>query len=150
MLSGLAICLFTACSKGVLKEEKWTWKEKQWIHGDRKTMVIEAVDTSRLYQMEVRLKHEESYPFENLYVRTITVFPSGKEVTSVVSLELVEDNGSWSGDQGENCCFIEYMLQKQFTFPEMGTYSWSIEPYMRIDTIKGIKSVKVTCREKEK
>jgi gliding motility-associated lipoprotein GldH len=150
MLSLTTLCLFSACSKGVLKEEKWSWKDKQWIQGDRKTMVIEAMDTSTLYQMEVRLKHEESYAFENLYVRTITVFPSGREVTSVVSLELTQDDGSWSGDYGENCCSIEYMLQKQFTFPEVGTYTWSIEPYMRIDTIKGIQSVKVTCREKEK
>lgn len=131
----------------MLVSEKWVWKDHRWIHSDRKTMMIEAVDTTTAYQLDLQLTHEESYAYQNLYIRTLTTFPSGKVVTSVTSLELTDDKGGWAGNYGENCCTIRLPLQRKFTFPEVGTYSWTIEPYMRMDTVKGITSLKVTCRK---
>ena len=128
-------------------KEKWSWKDDQWIHGDKKTMVMEAVDTTTVYALDVIVNHEETYPFQNLYVRTLTTYPSGKEVTSVVSLELMDDLGQWSGSTRGNCCKVELPLQQRFTFPETGKFTWTIEPYMRVDTIHGINSLQVICRE---
>ena len=108
---------------------------------------MQAADTTTVYQMDIVLDHEETYGYQNLYVRTTTIFPSGKEVNSVTSLELINTDGSWSGDMGENCCKVEIPLQQKFTFPEVGAYTWTVEPYMRIDTINGINSLKVTCRK---
>ena len=142
-----SILLLSSCDRGVLVKEKWSWKDHQWIHGDQKTMVMEAKDTTTVYALDVILSHEETYPYQNLYVRTVTTYPSGKEVTSVVSLELLDEAGQWSGDLGEKCCKAELPLQKRFTFPETGTFTWKIEPYMRVDTVPGIRSLTVKCRE---
>lgn len=139
--------MLASCDRGVMHSENWQWKDHQWIHGDAKTMTLVATDTTTAYQMDLRIDHEEDYPFQNLYVRTRTIYPSGKEVTSVTSLELINADGSWAGDQGENCCKLTLPLQVRFTFPEIGTYTWTIEPYMRMDTVKGIKSLKATCRK---
>jgi gliding motility-associated lipoprotein GldH len=136
----------SACDRGVLISEKWIWKDKQWIAGDKKTMVMEAVDTNTVYQMDLLVGHEETYGYQNLYIKTTTTFPSGKEVVSVTSLELVDDQGGWVGDYGENCCKAELPLQRRFTFPEIGKYTWTVEPWMRLDTVKGVNSLKVTCR----
>lgn len=139
--------MLASCDRGVMHSENWQWKDHQWIHGDAKTMTLVATDTTTAYQMDLRIDHEEDYPFQNLYVRTRTIYPSGKEVTSVTSLELINADGSWAGDQGENCCKLTLPLQARFTFPEIGTYTWTIEPYMRMDTVKCIKSLKATCRK---
>lgn len=144
------VLAFSACERGVLVSQKWKWDDHQWITGDKKSFVIQAADTTTVYQMDIQVSHEETYGYQNLYVRTMTTFPSGKEVSSVTSLELINPDGSWTGDMGESCCKVDIPLQQGFRFPEVGTYTWTIEPFMRIDTIKGINSLKVTCREFKK
>ncbi len=147
LIGFIFLVTLSACDKDVLVTEKWEWKDRQWLSGDRKTMILEAVDTNTVYQMDIQLDHEKTYSFQNLYIKTFTIFPSGKEVTSVTSLELIRPDGSWVGDCSGNVCSIELPLQSRFTFPETGQYTWAIEPYMRQDTTSGLKSLKVTCKK---
>jgi gliding motility-associated lipoprotein GldH len=141
-----AMCfVFIACKEERLASAEWEWEDQRWIHGDKKTLTMTAPDTTTLYKMDLKINHKETYPYNNLYVRTVTTYPSGKEVISVTSLELVNADGTWADDQGQSCCKLKLPLQSRFTFPEMGEYTWTVEPYMRIDTIPGIKSLEVIC-----
>ncbi|HJW28216.1 MAG TPA: gliding motility lipoprotein GldH [Saprospiraceae bacterium] len=137
----------SACRHDIMVRQKWKWNDHQWINGDTKTITLNATDTLTVYAMDLDLNWEKDYGFENLYIRTKTVFPSGKIVTSITSLEMAEKDGSWAGRCGGHACKLQFPLQKKFTFPEIGQYSWSIEPYMRVDTVKGINSLQVTCRK---
>lgn len=137
----------SACDRSVLVSEKWDWKDHHWLSADRKSIVMEAVDTTTVYQMDVDLVHAESYGFQNLYIQVSTTYPSGKEITSVTSLELINADGSWAGDCSGKSCSITLPLQRRFTFPETGKYTWSVEPFMRMDTVQGINSLRVTCRK---
>jgi len=146
-IAALWLLTLSACDRGVLVTEKWEWKDQQWISGDKKSFVMEATDTSTVYQMDIQVSHDEKYGFQNLYVKTLTTYPSGKEVASITSLELINDDGSWAGDKGNGGRKVDIPLQQRFTFPEAGKYTWTVEPYMRMDTIQGINSLKVTCRK---
>ena len=137
--------MLSSCKEDTLASTTWKWDDDRWIYGDKKTMTMTAPDTTSVFQMDLKIHHSETYAFNNLYVRTTTTYPSGKEVVSVTSLELVNPDGTWAGDYGENCCKLKLPLQRRFTFPEPGNYSWTIEPYMRIDTIDGISKLTVTC-----
>jgi gliding motility-associated lipoprotein GldH len=149
-ISSIFLAGLTSCHNDVLVSQEWKWDTQQWIVGDAKIMKIEAADTTSRYAMDLDLAWDKSFGFENLYIRTKTVFPSGKEVTSVTSLELEETDGTWAGKCSGSTCSLSFPLQKVFTFPEVGSYSWSIEPYMRVDTVQGIKSLRVTCRKLKK
>lgn len=131
----------------MLVNDQWEFPDNKWITGDVKTIRIPSEDTIQAYQLDVIVKHSDEYAFQNLYIRILTTYPSGKEISSVTSLELADTNGSWSGDCSSSSCIIELPLQQRFTFPEKGEYKWSIEPYMRMDTIEGIKSLTVLCRK---
>ncbi len=111
-------------------------------------MNLQAPDTTQAYLMDIRIEHSMAYPFQNIYIRLLTTFPSGKEVISVTSLELANPDGSWAGECGSKTCSMTLPLQQGFTFPEIGEYKLRIEPYMRIDTIDGIKRMTVTCRKR--
>lgn len=132
---------------GVLTSETWRWKDSRWLSGDVKSFQMTVMDTAKVYRLDLELCHAKDYPFQNLYVRTVTTYPSGKAVTSVTSLELAERDGQWSGNCLGKSCEIHLPLQQRFTFPEPGIYTWTIEPYMRLDTIAGIRSLTVLCTE---
>jgi gliding motility-associated lipoprotein GldH len=147
-LSGFVTLITLAgCDSGILISEKWEWDNHQWVAGDAKSITLHAADTTATYSMELSLEHQRSYGFRNMYIRTLTTFPSGKVVTSVTSLELTNAKGGWAGDCGRKVCSIDLPLQNRFTFPETGTYVWTIEPYMRMDTVYGISNLTVTCRK---
>lgn len=145
-MAGMLICI--GCQKGnILNSAKWQMEHNSWVSGDQKSFILEAEDTSKVYAMEITLAHDVAYPYQNLYIKTNTVFPSGKEVESMTSIELMRNDGAWAGDCRGQRCEITMPLQERFTFPEIGTYTWSVEPYMRIDTVPGVHFFEVVVLE---
>lgn len=145
-MASVLMCM--GCQKNnVLNAVDWVMEHNYWVSGDEKSFTLTAGDTSKVYAMEITLAHDVSYPYQNLYIKTNTVFPSGKEVESVTSIELMRNDGAWAGDCRGQTCHISMPLQERFTFPEIGTYTWSVEPYMRIDTVPGIHYFEVVVLE---
>lgn len=147
LLSAAFVCLLSACNSGVMTSETFMFPEGYWLNETPQTLQFHATDTTQEYSLTLSLVHSTDFPYRNLYVRTKTIFPSGREIVSVSSLELTNEKGRWSGDCGSKKCDLELPLQKKFTFPELGTYTWMIEPYMRVDTIHEVERLKVVCRE---
>lgn len=137
-----------SCRKDTVASMTWKMTDQKWITGDIREMSITAPDTTKPYLMDIRLEHLVAYPFQNLYIQLITIFPSGKEIKSVTSLELANPDGSWAGDCSGKTCSITLPLHQAFSFPEIGTYKLRIEPYMRMDTIVGLKQMTVICRRR--
>jgi gliding motility-associated lipoprotein GldH len=149
----ISIVLLTgifSCNKDVLTSASWKFPDHHWITGDNKLMNIHAPDSTQAYAMDIRIEHSDAYQFQNLYIRVSTIFPSGKEIKSVTSLELSNPDGSWAGKCNGSSCSVTLPLQHGFNFPEIGEYKLTIEPYMRIDTIDGLKRMTVICRKREK
>ncbi len=140
----------SSCKKDILAHAKWDFHEHGWIKGDNKEMKILASDTTQAYLMDIEIEHKVSYKYQNLYIRILTTFPSGKKISSVTSLELANPDGSWAGKCSTNLCKVTLPLQRGFTFPETGEYQLIIEPFMRMDTIDGLKRMSVTCRKRVK
>lgn len=140
-----ALCI--ACENGTLASGEFEMPNNEWVKGDVKSIVINAPDTTQAYQLDIDVKHSEAYGYQNLYVKTITIFPSGKEVSSITSLELANPDGSWSGKCSGKSCSLSLPLQQGFSFPETGKYTWQIEPYMRTDTVNGIMSIGIECKK---
>src|SRR5690606_15264738 len=138
--------MLAGCTRGdEIASASWAWPDHQWLAGDAKSMDIAVYDTAQLFRLDLDLRHNTDYPFQNFYIRTVTRYPSGREVTSVTSLELADAGGQWAGDCTRQSCTLSLPLQERFTFPEPGTYTWTIEPYMRMDTVAGIRSLAIAC-----
>lgn len=142
------ITCISSCKKDVLASTEWDLTDHLWITGDDKVMKITAPDSTQAYQMDICVEHTVEYKYQNLYIRLLTTFPSGKKISSVTSLELADPDGSWAGDCSGKTCTVTLPLQRGFTFPELGEYQLTIEPYMRMDTIDGLKRMSVTCRKR--
>lgn len=147
LLSAVLVCLLPACNSSVMTSETFEFPEGYWLNETPQSLQFDATDTTQEYSLTLSLIHTTDYPFRNLYVKTKTIFPSGREIVSVSSLELTNENGRWSGDCSNKKCDLELPLQKRFTFPEIGVYTWMIEPYMRMDTVHEVEKLKVVCRE---
>lgn len=131
----------TACGHRTVYSEHHALPESGWTYADSLNFSVEIVDTLRLYDLIIDLVHQKDYPFQNLYTRIHTTFPDGKRLTQVLSLELAGKTGKWEGRCSGSRCRLSLPIQKKAYFNQSGNYAFTIEQYMRVDSLKGIQSL---------
>ncbi|GAB4247308.1 MAG: gliding motility lipoprotein GldH [Saprospiraceae bacterium] len=135
-----ALCLSTGCSSDCIFQQSFEVPNAEWTYEDPIRFEFEIPDTSARYNLNLALEHSTDYPYQNLYVKFHTQFPSGKTVEQVVSLELTDKAILWQGECSGKWCTINIPLQTGAIFPEPGKHSITLEQYTRDNPIKGVKS----------
>lgn len=146
----LAIALVMGCSESHVFDREIQIESGEWHYADTIVYQFEIADTSKLYSLSLDLTHGIDYPYQNLYVKFYTTFPSGKTESQVVSLELTEKGTFWLGKCRGDRCTIRIPLQAKTWFPDPGLYKLKMEQYMRIDPIPEIYSMRLIVDEWKK
>ena len=144
LLAGIGI---SACSPGTLVKESQSVNNGVWTYADSLQFTVAIEDTSRLYDISLLVKHDKSYAFQNLYVKVHTRFPNGKILSPSLSLELADKSGDWLGKCSGNTCRIEIPIQQNAYFDEKGDYIFTLEQYMRTDSLPGVRSLGLHVRD---
>jgi gliding motility-associated lipoprotein GldH len=142
----LSLCLagsalISGCGPDYLYRKNFELPPSGWTYADTLDFPITIEDTTRLYNLDLELRHTREYPFENLYVQIHTNFPGGKRLSRRLSLELADDAGLWQGDCGRHSCKITIPLQQGAFFNVPGEYLFTLEQFMRRDSLPGLESI---------
>jgi gliding motility-associated lipoprotein GldH len=129
---------FSACGDDFIYEKNIPIAEGSWAYEDTLTFDFNITDSTKLYSLQLEVAHSPDYGFQNLYVQMHTRYPSGKQDKQVLSLELASLSGVWNGNCGGKKCTLEIPLLSDVAFPETGTYTLSIEQYMRQSPLPGL------------
>lgn len=138
---------FTGC-----KQEGWYVEtvavDNPWMYDDPIIFEfdVEGKDDSS-HEMLLRLKHAQSYGYQNLYVKIKTTFPDKEIVEDVVSLDLTDGRG-YAGTCSGGACEVDILLRSAFKFKQSGDYTLSIEQYGREEGLEGIISATLIVRDK--
>ncbi len=134
------LILALGCGSDCIYQQSFSLPEAGWAYEDSIRFDFEIPDTSAHYNLNLKLKHAWDFPYQNLYVKFYTRFPSGKMIEQLVSLELTENAVVWQGECSGKWCTINIPLQSNAYFPETGKYSITLEQYMRQSPVEGVKS----------
>jgi len=146
-ITALLFIGFAACSPGTLIKESRTVQDGVWTYADSLQFRASIEDTTRLYDISLLVKHDKSYSFQNLYLRIHTRFPEGKVLSQPLSLELVDKTGRLLGKCTGKTCRIDIPIQQNAYFDEKGEYVFTLEQYMRMDSLPGVKSIGLHIRD---
>lgn len=102
-----------------------------------------AADTTTIHQLQIVVDHTLEYPYQNLYVKMDTEFPSGRKDSRLVNVDLADKAGNWFGSCGGSGCRYEGALRTPFSFSETGKYKISLAQHTRSRDLPGIKSIGV-------
>lgn len=138
----VAMVVIAACDQGLVYEDKFTIDFTEWVQGDVKRFEFEAPKIDQRYNLYLHLRHDDTYPFENIYLHLKTHFPSGEMVEDQLSLEMF-------GKHGQSRCFnstcsLTALLQPNFQFREVGKHVIEIDQYSRQDTLPGIYDIGIS------
>jgi gliding motility-associated lipoprotein GldH len=142
VLFSLSVIALISCNSVVYEKEHLV-KDASWLYSDTMKFDFEIADTIDTYSMLLDVKHEADYGFQNLYVKMLTTFPSGKNQSQVLSLELAGASGVWLGKCASNKCKLTIPLRQTVKFPEAGNYTLAIEQFMRQDSLPKIYAMKL-------
>ena len=142
VLCVLCMLLFFACHEGPAYSE-YKATPDPWNYADSIQFKLPAADTSLAYDMYLKVEHTASYPFQNIYLKFTTHFPSSRRTESQINIDLADKAGRWNGRCTDEVCFYTYPIREYFSFTELGTYNINVEQATRTENLAGIKSLEL-------
>ncbi len=148
MLTGL-LALFQSCGvSGNDYSEFQRLPEAGWLYNDSIRFVPETADSTAVGTLMVAVRHNNSYPYRNLWLEVTRHDASGKLRVDTVNMQLCDRYGRWHG-RGFGA---EY--QYADTLPGLTRVikdsSIVVRHVMRVDNLADIEQIGVTFVATEK
>lgn len=136
----MATFLFSSCGPEVIFEKELEIPAGGWTYQDTLHYEFEIVDTSKIYNLFLDLAHTTAFASQNLYVKLYTGFPNGQRPAQRLSIDMADKTGAWLGNCSGEKCQLNIPIQSNAYFDQVGTYSFTVEQFMRMDSLPGIES----------
>lgn len=111
-----------------------------WGPKDSLNWPIEWQDSIHAYNMDVEVRHDNSYPYQNLGLEICLAKGDTLIIKDTLNLSLTSPIGDWQGS-GWGSLYQEQYPYNRVTFPYPGNYTLTVRPYMADWNLKGIYSV---------
>ena len=136
-----------SCEAAYLYEQSYELPPEGWSYDNVLTYEFPIYDTTKAYQLLLEIEHSSDYAYQNCYVNIATTFPDGERSVQQLSLNLADNIGRWAGDCGGNSCTAVVDLQPAVRFPGVGTYTITLEQYMRINPVSDLQRIALLLKE---
>jgi gliding motility-associated lipoprotein GldH len=147
----LALCclLIAACGGGAVFDKSAEIANASWSYDQALPFEFEIADTAKTYEILLGVTHADDFAYQNCYVQITTIFADGQSKKQPLSLELAGDSGIWNGDCGGGSCALEIPIQPKARFRQPGKYRISVEQFMRVNPLPGIKAISLKIKQLE-
>jgi gliding motility-associated lipoprotein GldH len=137
------LLLFTACDPNRVFEQNTDFENYSWDVQQKPSFTFQIQDTTARYDLFFNVRNASAYGYYNLYLKHTLTGPSGP-VGKPRLHELIlmdpktgEPRGSGTGD-----IFDHQMLAlPHLKFAQPGSYTLTMEQYMRQDQLAGLMAV---------
>lgn len=146
MRTSVLLCLtFWACSGSGQKVLDHRFENEVWRDGDTLWAPISIDQSGKAYDIALEVGLASSYPWQNLYLMTIWEQPDGFRQASRINLVFQNEAGEWYARDGRFQTFIGRSMRLGST----GLYRLGLLPYVRADSVPGIRFLRIRVYEKE-
>lgn len=141
--------LFFSCGSDSVFEEINTFEEDEWTRKDTAIFNFTIKDTAQTYNIYYDIRYDNEYPFYNLYVKQSLLDSAGNPLLKEQQEMILFDRktGQPLGSGFGNIYDHRVLSRRNFTFPYAGDYTFSIEQYMRKDTLPGVSAIGIAIKQ---
>lgn len=131
--------IFFSCKKTSTVYSKYYYFEKEeWSSKDTAKFKVDIIDTLSLCDVNIKIRHGELYPYNNLYVFLTTVYPDKSQKTDTIECILANSKGEWYGSGLGDMYDITLPIKKNVRFSKSGVYQFYFVNAMRQDPLPNI------------
>ena len=141
------LLLLTACTKHEIFSEFRSFPKAEWNKQQAVGFEVPVHDISVPYNVSIELRHNNQYPFSNIWLFIEYQTPSGSTRADTLGTYLADAYGKWQG-KGISLYSCSFPYQQNVQYPDTGTYIYTIRHGMRADVLSGISDIGI-CVTKE-
>jgi gliding motility-associated lipoprotein GldH len=117
-----------------------TIDETLWGKGDIYSFTFQVNDTITLYDIALKVRSDNLYPYQNLWVFCSEMQPFAPSRLDTLECMLADDFGKWYG-KGIVLHQLSFPIRTGYRFPIKGQYTFSFRQAMRNDSLRGIREI---------
>lgn len=146
---GLLLLAAAGCDENLVLDRQLAMPDQQWHWKEKGFFEVNIEDTTCWYSMYVNTRITNAYPYSNLWVLLKSVSPSGDTSTARIELNLFEPDGRPTGLARGTV--LEYRIPSipRMDFSQTGTWRFSIEQNMRVNTLPGVLDIGIALEKGE-
>jgi len=141
LLVFFSILFLFGCGPNYIFDEGHVIENAEWTYQDTLNCKVDIQDSLKIYNLLLDIEHSTEFSNQNMYVMIHTLFPTGERLSERVSLEIASKAGVWFGDCDSEWCNFTIPIQQGAYFNATGKYVFTIEQFMRVNPLPGIKSI---------
>lgn len=122
-------------------EKNLTVDPAGWSVTDSLTFEVEITDTLTAMNFLLSLRHNDDYPYSNIYFFVNTVYPSQHYSRDTIEILLAGKDGQWYGKGFGKLKEVQVMLKDRVVFPMKGNYTFSFVQAMREENLPGVEDL---------
>lgn len=136
--STLLMLLATSCLRDTYYADNVRMEDEVWSMYDPAKFACAINDTAGIYDITLSVRTSTAYPYRNLYLFVVTVFPSGTSVTDTLQGVLTDEKGNWLGRGAGDIREVTVPYKSNVWFPETGEYHFQVIHGMRDTILRGV------------
>lgn len=125
----LAITVLSCNSNTVFAE--YVSFEGAWEAKNKAGFLVKAPDSINPYNIFINLRHNQEYPYSNLFLIVKMDLPDNKTLVDTLEYEMAKPDGTWLGKGFSSVKENKLWYKETVVFPTTGTYKISVEHAMR-------------------
>ncbi len=138
----LCSILLASCQREVVYTQFVELPLQGWDSKKTITFTPTIIDTLTDYQLQFILRHNDQYPYQNMWMFIGIKHDSTFILTDTIECYLANERGEWLGG-GISQYELPMIYENNYRFERSGIYHITIEQGMRIEQLVGITSIGV-------
>ena len=136
-----AMLVWSGCGPGPVASAAALVDPAGWSAQDTVQLTFEVNEHEHRHDLQIGLRHNQQYPFSNLYLFVRLTYPNGRTLTDTLSCPLAGPDGQWYGTGSE---WVDHRIgyKKGVAFPLEGRYTLDIVHAMRRDPLPGLSDIR--------
>lgn len=137
----LGACVMVGCGPGPVAADAGAVDADGWFSQDTVRLTFDVQQPGHRHDLQLGLRHNQDYPFSNLYLFVRLTYPNGRTLTDTLACPLAGPDGRWYGS-GRSWIDHRIGYKKGVEFPLPGTYTLDVVHAMRKDPLPGLSDIR--------
>ena len=132
---------FASCGPEPIFSDSAPVDPEGWQAEETIEFTWEVEDTIGTFDFFLDVRHDQTYPFSNLYLFLEFSFPNGRLSRDTLGCDLADVRGQWYGSGFGNLVDHRIGFHRETRFPLKGEYGLVVRHAMRKDPLPGITDI---------